>query len=612
MLNRVNSNAPEPKSPTLKTKGGRKSPQIKKSISGSLTQVGCLPLIKDASTPTITSKCFKFVDEVKILPRSRATPRPSAILTPLPKEEDMKLKQKTLAISINTQDDFKISGLSHQKFLDPSYIDSLHINIQPLSARKLSEDILSTESETKSPQSERRENSLITLWPCSEDSPIDNIRKNNSEFPSNTVKIENIEDLKYKIQVMESKYSILEGVYQNDTNNLKKCLEKFKNDFKRLLGENEGLRSKLENINKKNDEQIKLHQSNNAYQKNELLDLQGKLTQKKLEIVQLEDIMKKKHIEKREKDEFIRDLQDQIKILQENNQAKDELSKSLTQAIKTVNDEFQKEKSKFQKTREKLKTFKDLQEKCLTLESKLKETTNCLNFVNGNLKDIQISFSKYKEKAEETEISLKSQISKFQSSSVNPPSSNWTNEKSKIRKNLSLTYNPLSKVSDLSLQNQIFTLENQLFQSSQQISKLSQDLQYYKKQLDEKTILINHIEQKNLADSISQKDKFKDILYKSLLKATYNLESFILKNSCLITCSNCQESKGEILVCLCKACVLYPSHNLLSSNPSIFDLLKISAPSISMKCSPICEVSSLPKEIFDCLKGILTFSLSES
>lgn len=572
MLKRINSNASEPKSPKLKAKGGGKSPQFKKSISGSLTPVGCFPLIKDASTPIIANKCFKFVDEVKILPRSRAMPRPSAILTPIPKEEDLKLKQKIPTININTEDELQFLALPHQRVLDPSYIDSLHINIQPLSARKLSEDLLSTESETKSPQSERRESSLITLWPCGEDSPFDIVRKINSDFPPSAVKVENVEDLKHRLQLLESKYSMLEGVYQNDTNSLKKNLEKFKNDHKRLLGENEGLRSKLESMNKKTNDQMKLHQSNNLYQKNELLDLQEKLNQKNLEIVQLEDIMKKKHIEKREKDEFIRDLQDQIKMLQEDNKAKDDKLNSLNQAIKTVNDEFQKEKSKFQKSREKLKTFKELQEKCLTLESKVKETSSCLNFVNGNLKDIQFSFSKYKEKAEDTENFLKSQISKYQPSSIDNPSLNWTNEKAKIRKNLSLTYNPLAKTADQSLSNQIFSLETQLFQSSQQISKLSQDLQYYKKQLDEKDKLIHHIEQKTQADLINQKDKLKDILHKSLSKISQNLESSILKNSKLLTCQNCQESQAELLATLCKACTLYQNPTPSSSNPSFFGL----------------------------------------
>jgi hypothetical protein len=283
--------------------------------------------------------------------------------------------------------------------------------------------------------------------------------------------------------------------------------------------------------------------------------------------------MKKKHIEKREKDELIRDLQDQIKILQEDNKAKEEKSNSLSQAIKTVNDEFQKEKSKFQKSQEKFKTYKELQEKCLTLESKLKETSSCLNFVNGNLKDIQISFSKYKEKAEETEISLKSQISKYQPSSIDNPSLNWTNEKAKIRKNLSLTYNPLSKVPDQSLSTQIFSLETQLFQSSQQISKLTQDLQYYKKQLDEKDKLIHHIEQKSQADLISQKDKHKDILYKSLSKITQNLESSILKNSKLLKCPNSQESQAELLASLSKACTLHPNLTPSSLNPSFFGLI---------------------------------------
>ncbi|OMJ81928.1 hypothetical protein SteCoe_17519 [Stentor coeruleus] len=488
MQKRIINNFSEPKTSKPRIQTERIPSYIKKSTSTCLLPLSGLPLIKDSSTPIGSNKFIKFVEEVKIYEKHQPNSKSQNLLTPISKDDDCKIRLKSPTFTSHTENKAKLITENQIKTINPTINNTLHINLEPSTFRKYSEDIQYSESETITPQSDKKNISVANIKTFEDESPKDT---------------DTIENLKSQLQNMELKCSKLEILYQNDTNSLKKDIEKIRNENKRLMTENESLKSKVEKTNKACEEQMKLNQNKSLTYNKESLELQEILAEKNYEITQLGDLLKKNQIEKRDKEDIIRNLQTQIKSLQDDNKNQNDSYLNIQKVLKNINSEYDKEKMKFSKYQERFQKYKELRENYKVLEEKLKETTNCMNFVNGNLKDTQISFTQYKQKAEETEQLLKEQIAKLQISSQDSINFNWNREKAKLRKNLTLVGMPQMKNSDQNssqINTKILSLENQLLESNQQIAKMARDIQYYKQIVEEKNKFIQYIENKTLVD----------------------------------------------------------------------------------------------------------------
>lgn len=488
MLKRTNNNLSEPKA----SQTDKRASRTKKSNTNILQPISSLPVIKDLSTPKARGKFIKTKEGLKSATHLLASSRTSTMLPQMIKEDEPKKQLRIPSFSIQ-DDSNKSAGDSQVKLNNRTHSQSLLISIESACLQKYSEDILSPICETKSPKNESKDS--LTLRQQKEESFS---KTSNKDFLNqSSSQTLNIDSLKSRLKISEEKYSKLEANYQNDSNSLKKEIEHFRNEIKRLLAENDNLKAKVESLTKQAEEQAKLNQSKFLINYKENAELQEILKEKSCEITQLGDMVKKNYIEKREREDFIKNLQNQISTLQSENKAKSESYLTIQKNLGSITEEYEREKTKYNKTKQKHKNFKDILETNNILEAKFKETSSCLNFVNGNLKDMKITFTKYKEKAEETEQSLKAQILKYQSFNQDTSSLNWIKEKAKIRKNLTLTSlsSKNNQEQDVTqLNNKISYLEKQVDASNQQIAKMNRDLQYYKQQLEDKCKLIEKIE----------------------------------------------------------------------------------------------------------------------
>lgn len=510
MQKRIINNYSEAKTSKPRIQTERTPSHIKKSISTCLLPLSGLPQIKDPSTPLSSNKFIKFVEESKFHEKCQSYSRSQNLLTPVNKDDDYKIRLKSPSFTSHAESKAKTIAESQIKTKSSSYGNNLHINLEPTTYRKYSEEIQYSESETITPQSDRKNTSVANIKGFEDESPPDFAKSHND--------IEVIENLKAQLHSFDVKYSKLEILYQNDTNGLKKDIEKLRNENKKLTSDMESLKCKIEKSNKICEEQIKANQNKSLTYTKEALELQEIMSKKNYEITQLGDMLKKSQMEKRDKEEIIRSLQNQVKSLQDGIKAENEAFLSTQKKFKNACNEYEKEKLKFSKSQEKLQKYKELKENYKALEEKLNETVSCMNFVNSNLKDTQMSFAQYKQKAEESEQSLKEHIIKLQQSSQEPNNFNWNREKVKLRKNLTLIGLPLMKNSDQSssqLNSKILSLENQLLVSNQQIGKMARDIQYYKQIVEEKNKFIQYIENKTLVDLNSQVENIKVSVEKS-------------------------------------------------------------------------------------------------
>lgn len=372
-------------------------------------------------------------------------------------------------------------------------------------------------------------------------------------------------DTTKKILSEQSKaYTKLEETYCNDTNALKREIERLKGLIKKQDTDLIILRSKLDQQVSDQEELQKKLQSEQRERQNEKSDLIDQISEKNNEIFQLNDILNKIKLDRKNKDESLKDFQRQVLVLTNYNKILDSDLNLTKRSLTTVQQslETEKEKSKFFDIQSEELT--DLRNAKQITEDKLKETLKSLDFVTSNYNFLQNKYNTLKEELEKKDSQLQELFEKFSESNSNPKIS----LKPMLRRTstlnaVTLSTDPSQKETFNRLYSKISSLEEEIQHEKIDKEKLSRNLEYSKKIIDEKLHIITRLENKVQSDYFMQIEFVKKSLGKDVRELLNVLEHFIHYLQGTLTCAKCKVNTNVKFISwdcehvLCKTCAMF-------------------------------------------------------
>ncbi|OMJ83188.1 hypothetical protein SteCoe_15970 [Stentor coeruleus] len=378
-------------------------------------------------------------------------------------------------------------------------------------------------------------------------------------------------ELKKEIEEINQKHEQLEKLYFIDTNMLKKKIESKKKKYNELKNKHESVYCNQEKNNNQNENLVKRlceneekHRKEIKFYIKDINELNEKLSFASLEYSNAVEYIKKIKYEKKEIDEIKKENEEKVaNLIEINNGLKNQIC-SLMEIINKSNDELAEAKRKIEMLENEIKHMIEAKKDYLALEEKLKFTTINMEFAVANYRELQQSFSAYREKASKTEKFLRLTIEKTSPSSP-IYSSSQPIERSKTKKNsyIATKFTEIqSSEASQKLLKKISSLDDELISLKQELEKNNKDLAYSKKLLDEKSMLISQLESKQnelirqqtekvYKSSILSFAKFLKKQKKFVENAFFLLECEICKNqtvsSIRFPCSNSYQCRKTVL-----------------------------------------------------------------
>jgi hypothetical protein len=386
--------------------------------------------------------------------------------------------------------------------------------------------------------------------------------ENFDELENEATVSEDPENLKKLISDKSCAYSKLEEMYCQDTNSLKREVEKLRMTIKRQDIEISSYRSRIDqNASDLEDLQKRLF-SISKEKEGLISQYEDDLAIKKSEVLQMNEIINKLKLDRKNKDEQIKDLQRQVLVISNCNKIIENDLFSNKKELLIANETLQNTSKKlqlFDAQSQELSTIRSLQQ---DLEHQLKTSLKSFEFVSNNYKVLQTKYNDTKEELEEKNSQLSEALIKL-SDSI---SSSKTPAKPALRRTSTLnlsTLTPETQKDNFSrLYQKISGLEEELQQEKFEKEKLSRNFEYSKKIIDEKLQIISKLESKVQSDYLMQVEVIKESLASQIFEHLNIFQRLLneVKNS--VTCSKCRSPEGKFISwdcehIFCKTCAMF-------------------------------------------------------
>lgn len=310
--------------------------------------------------------------------------------------------------------------------------------------------------------------------------------------------------LRQENEELKKKIATIEEEYCNDTNELKKTIEKikFKNnllrsDLDKCAGKNEILQSKCEGILESFKEKEKRYKIEIENLRSQIKEIREEMQIKNLELAQINEYMQRKRKNSKEKEQQIKNLQEKTHLLESETNAYNKELVSLKNTLKVILSELENQNCSFSSIQSNIKSLNIISIDNLTLEETLQAIKDNYNLLYTYYTKLQLDFLKLQEKSCSNENNLMNIIERLKNSSQSNIEGHMNVEHKLMRMKTFSSSNTADMVSQdntLRLMKKINSLESQVVMYKIEVEKLNKDLAYNKKVVEEKHGLISIME----------------------------------------------------------------------------------------------------------------------
>ena len=298
----------------------------------------------------------------------------------------------------------------------------------------------------------------------------------------------------------------------------------------------------------------------------EINELEEEIKLKNKELVQYSEILGKTEIEKKKKDDYLRELEKRFIHYKDNTDMIHTENKEMHSKYKSLSSvlDIERQKNRELEKEIEIEALKHLKIVNRELEKEIKETQQSYHNKKQKIKDLQQQFSNFKENAKETENSLKEAIDKLNEQILKKEFSTIArlSEKNKLRKTKTIIdrVENNSKDNIARLINKISNLEADLSLVSEENEKLNRNLNYQKKTLEDKAQVITQRQSKFESNLHKRINDFRLALISNIRRTGEGIEKSIAEACSLLKCKQCDtESKVNYIAlpcehALCKIC----------------------------------------------------------
>ncbi|OMJ65461.1 hypothetical protein SteCoe_38172 [Stentor coeruleus] len=376
---------------------------------------------------------------------------------------------------------------------------------------------------------------------------------------------ENMEILKNYAHELVIKCEKLEEVYSIDTSKLKKRLDKKIKELSALHADREEHLRKIEVLNekyeacKKNlDENEKRHLKEIEDYKNQIAVALEDMHKAKLETSQTADYMKKTTVSNKQKDIEINELKTRIAEISESNTKYISEIFDLKVTLKNIENSLDDANGKSYFLEKCLQDLKNLTAENTVLKESLKCTTDTLNFIDSSYQHLQMSYSKFQQKALETEVCLKTTIEKLKKNQTQntlqpSPQASPQPENHKFRRyqTMSTPFEIQNNDAALKVTQKISLLEEKLHNIQHDYDKQVKDLIYNRKLIDEKNAIIGQLEEKFESFEEECTKKIRKNVLKEIQSFLEDYRDEIKKRANIGECRVCKKSSLRLVIWPC-------------------------------------------------------------
>ncbi|OMJ94131.1 hypothetical protein SteCoe_2766 [Stentor coeruleus] len=310
--------------------------------------------------------------------------------------------------------------------------------------------------------------------------------------------------LRQENEELKRKLAILEEEYCNDTNELKKNIEKekfksnqLKSDLEKCAGKNEILQSKCEGILENFKEKEKRYKIDIEHLKTQLKETREEIQKKNLELAQINEYMQRKRKNSKQKEQQMKDLQEKNQLIESDKNSYIKELESLKSILANTLIELQCQKSSFSSVQSQIQDFSMITIDNLTSFETLQAIKDNYYLLHTNYIKLQQDLYQLQEKSCSNEQNLLTVIEKLKNYSQNTMEGPVVTEHKLMRMKTFTSSNSIDVISQdngLRLMKKINALESQAGLYKAEIDKLNKDLAYHKKIVEEKHGFISILE----------------------------------------------------------------------------------------------------------------------
>ncbi|OMJ94128.1 hypothetical protein SteCoe_2763 [Stentor coeruleus] len=368
----------------------------------------------------------------------------------------------------------------------------------------------------------------VTAAAIEEDHFIYNLKFNKEKTNKNTPdqeknsfeKCEN-ETLCEQLSSSLIKYEHLEEAYITDTNMLKKEIEKYKQKYKQNKVNHKILIQRYETLNKKHNEITEKIEKNKEFYTNEIKklskeveNLQNELNFKSSQIADLHEYCD--NIKKENEDKII-SLQRKLITMEFDAQKQENIIKTLKASITATNVLYEEQKTKCENYIKNLDEMQNLKEDNLKLQIKLGNTQSILEYAIEERKNISQIHAEQIRKNIEIEKKIKNKERNISNEGINYQTKfsrtktlRYFNISNGISENQDEVYEKMLRSIDI--------LKEEIKEYKEDNEKNCKDLEYARKNIEEKCAQIKMMEKKFKEDVDKEVNNCREAVLKSIVK----------------------------------------------------------------------------------------------
>lgn len=372
------------------------------------------------------------------------------------------------------------------------------------------------------------------------------------------------ENLKRIISEQSTAYMKLEEMYCQDTSTLKTEIERLKSLINFPETDITTNNTKTNHSLPEAEAEVFQNKLSSLLKEKETLITQHEeiLAHKTSEIFQMNELIQKLKIDRKLKDDSLKDLQKQVLVLTSTSKLTEtELSTTKRQLAlaQELSESSAKKNNLFEMQTQELT---DIRNSNSELEQKLKELQKSLDFVHNNYKILQNKFNDAKEELQEKDYQLQETMKKCNESNSPIKSPVKLQLKRTITINSSNNTTEAQKDSWNRLYLKISNLEEELNFEKIEKDKILRNLEYSKKIIEEKSQIVAKLEEKIQDDSDKLIEVAKLSLVSSVIEILNNCEKEVLSIQEIFTCHKCAASCSSRYISwdckhiFCKPCAM--------------------------------------------------------
>ena len=355
----------------------------------------------------------------------------------------------------------------------------------------------------------------------------------------------------------------LEEMYCQDTNSLKREIERLKSIIKRHDIDTSSYRSRIDqSASEIEDLQKRLSQL--TKEKETLINqYEENLSKKISEVFQMNEIINKLKLDRKSKDESIKDLQRQVLVSTNFNKILEADLNDTKKQLARVQESSETSTRKLYLFDTQSQELSDIRNSKSELEEKLKEAQRSFDFVNNNYKVLQNKYNDAKEELEDKIFQLHETLTKLNESN----SAGKSPAKPALRRTFTMNSsnsNPEAQKDNFNrLYSKISHLEEEVNFEKMEKDKIARNLEYCKKIIDEKLQIVAKLEHKIQSDYLMQIEVVKESLAASVAEHLDKCEQGLGEIQTVLTCQKCKSSCSSKFISwdcehiFCKLCAMF-------------------------------------------------------